>query len=158
MEEICKKIVEILKTKKCTISFMESCTGGFLANSITNISGASDILKVSLVTYSTEYKEHFGVDKNIIKQYTVYSMETAKEMSRNVSNLAKSNIGVGVTGELGNTTKDENRVYYSIYFSNINKYITKEIVIESNKREKMKGTVADNIFKDIMEELNGQYE
>jgi PncC family amidohydrolase len=158
MEEICKKIVETLKTKKCTISFMESCTGGFLANSITNISGASDILKVSLVTYSTEYKEHFGVDKNIIKQYTVYSMETAKEMSRNVSNLAKSNIGVGVTGELGNTTKDENRVYYSIYFSNINKYITKEIVIESNKREKMKGTVADNIFKDIMEELNGQYE
>ena len=136
MEEICKKIVETLKTKKCTISFMESCTGGFLANSITNISGASDILKVSLVTYSTEYKEHFGVDKNIIKQYTVYSMETAKEMSRNVSNLAKSNIGVGVTGELGNTTKDENRVYYSIYFSNINKYI----------------------FKDIMEELNGQYE
>ena len=91
-----------------------------------------------MVTYSTEYKEHFGVDKNIIKQYTVYSMETAKEMSRNVSNLAKSNIGVGVTGELGNTTK--------------------EIVIESNKREKMKGTVADNIFKDIMEELNGQYE
>ena len=158
MVEICKKIVETLKTKKCTISFMESCTGGFLANSITNISGASDILKVSLVTYSTEYKEHFGVDKNIIKQYTVYSMETAKEMSRNVSNLAKSNIGVGVTGELGNTTKDENRVYYSIYFSNINKYITKEIVIESNKREKMKGTVADNIFKDIMEELNGQYE
>lgn len=158
MEEICKKIVETLKTKKCTISFMESCTGGFLANSITNISGASDVLKVSLVTYSTEYKEHFGVDKNIIKQYTVYSMETAKEMSRNVSNLAKSNIGVGVTGELGNTTKDENRVYYSIYFSNINKYITKEIVIESNKREKMKGTVADNIFKDIMEELNGQYE
>ena len=158
MEEICKKIVETLKTKKCTISFMESCTGGFLANSITNISGASDILKVSLVTYSTEYKEHFGVDKNIIKQYTVYSVETAKEMSRNVSNLAKSNIGVGVTGELGNTTKDENRVYYSIYFSNINKYITKEIVIESNKREKMKGTVADNIFKDIMEELNGQYE
>ena len=158
MEEICKKIVETLKTKKCTISFMESCTGGFLANSITNISGASDILKVSLVTYSTEYKEHFGVDKNIIKQYTVYSMETAIEMSRNVSNLAKSNIGVGVTGELGNTTKDENRVYYSIYFSNINKYITKEIVIESNKREKMKGTVADNIFKDIMEELNGQYE
>ena len=102
MEEICKKIVEILKNKNCTISFMESCTGGFLANSITNIPGASDVLKVSLVTYSTEYKEHFGVDKNIIKQYTVYSMETAKE--------------------------------------------------------NMKETVADNIFKDIMEELNGQYE
>lgn len=158
MEEICKKIVEILRTKNCTISFMESCTGGFLASSITNISGASDVLKVSLVTYSTEYKEHFGVDKNIIKQYTVYSTETAKEMSRNISNLAKSDIGVGVTGELGNPSKSENRVYYSIYVSNINKYITKEIVIENDKRINMKETVADNIFKDIMEELNGLYE
>lgn len=158
MEKICKKIVEILKDKNRTISFMESCTGGFLASSITNISGASDVLKVSLVTYSTEYKEHFGVDKNIIKQYTVYSIETAKEMSRNISNLAKSDIGVGVTGELGNTSKNENRVYYSIYISSINKYITKEIVIESDKRINMKETVADNIFKDIMEELNGLYE
>lgn len=158
MEENCKKIVEILKDKNRTISFMESCTGGFLASSITNISGASDVLKVSLVTYSTEYKEHFGVDKNIIKQYTVYSIETAKEMSRNISNLAKSDIGVGVTGELGNTSKNENRVYYSIYISSINKYITKEIVIESDKRINMKKTVADNIFKDIMEELNGLYE
>lgn len=158
MEENCKKIVEILKDKNRTISFMESCTGGFLASSITNISGASDVLKVSLVTYSTEYKEHFGVDKNIIKQYTVYSIETAKEMSRNISNLAKSDIGVGVTGELGNTSKNENRVYYSIYISSINKYITKEIVIESDKRINMKETVADNIFKDIMEELNGLYE
>lgn len=158
MEGNCKKIVEILKDKNRTISFMESCTGGFLASSITNISGASDVLKVSLVTYSTEYKEHFGVDKNIIKQYTVYSIETAKEMSRNISNLAKSDIGVGVTGELGNTSKNENRVYYSIYISSINKYITKEIVIESDKRINMKKTVADNIFKDIMEELNGLYE
>lgn len=158
MEKICKKIVEILKDKNRTISFMESCTGGFLASSITNISGASDVLKVSLVTYSTEYKEHFGVDKNIIKQYTVYSIETAKEMSRNISNLAKSDIGVGVTGELGNTSKNENRVYYSIYISSINKYITKEIVIESDKRINMKETVADNIFKDIMEEVNGLYE
>lgn len=158
MEEICKKIVEILKSNGSTISFMESCTGGFLANCITNIQGASDVLKVSLVTYSTEYKEHFGVDKNIIKQYTVYSMETAKEMSRNVSNLAKSNIGVGVTGELGNTTTNLNKVYYSIYISNINKYITKEITIENDKRVNMKETVADNIFKDIVEELNGLYE
>lgn len=158
MEEICKKIVEKLRDKNYTISFMESCTGGFLADSITNVEGASNILKVSLVTYSTEYKEQFGVDKNIIKQYTVYSIETAKEMSRNVANFAKSNLGIGVTGELGNTNKDMNKVYYSIYINNKNKYITKEIIVKDNKRRDMKKTVADNIFKDIMEELNGQYE
>ena len=69
MEEICEKIVRNLEKQNRTISFMESCTGGFLANSITNISGASNVLKVSLVTYSTVYKEKFGVDKNIIENY-----------------------------------------------------------------------------------------
>ncbi len=154
MEKICKQIVEKLKNNEYTISFMESCTGGYLANEITDISGASNVLKVSLVTYSTEYKEQFGVDKNIINKYTVYSSETAKEMSRNVSNIAKSNIGVGVTGELGNTDKSENKVYYSIYNSDTNKYITKEIVIEQNKRNKMKDKVAEEVFNDILEELN----
>lgn len=158
MEEICKKIVEKLRGNEDTISFMESCTGGFLANCITNQEGSSNVIKVSLVTYSTEYKEQFGVDKNIINKYTVYSIETAKEMSRNVSNFARSNIGVGVTGELGNTKKDTNKVYYSIYISDKNKYITKEIIVTEEKREDMKKTVADNIFKDIMEELSEQYE
>lgn len=154
MEEICKKIVEKLNSKGYTISFMESCTGGFLANSITNVAGASNVLKVSLVTYSTEYKEQFGVDKNIINKYTVYSIETAKEMSRNVSNFAKSSIGVGVTGELGNTDNSENKVYYSIYVSELNKYITKEIVVKENKRVDMKETVAENILNSILEEIN----
>ncbi len=153
MEEMCKKIVEKLTKNKQTISFMESCTGGFLANRITDIEGASNVLKVSLVTYSTEYKEQFGVDKNIINKYTVYSIETAKEMSRNVSNFAKSNIGIGVTGELGNNESGENRVYYSIYNSDTNKYITKEIIVRENKRYNMKKEVASSIFEDIIQEI-----
>ena len=63
MEKICIKIVKKLEKQNKTIAFMESCTGGFLTNSITNIPGASNILKVSLVTYSSEYKLKFGVDK-----------------------------------------------------------------------------------------------
>ena len=154
MEKICKEIVKKLMDINQTISFMESCTGGFLANEITNIEGASNVLKVSAVTYSTEYKEKFGVDKNIIKQYTVYSSEIAKAMSENISKYAKSDIGVGVTGELGNTTKNINKVYYSIYFHNKNRFITKEIIVNKSERRNMKTQVAENIFKDILEEIN----
>lgn len=82
MKEMCEKIVEKLKKQNKTIAFMESCTGGLLANSITNVSGASEIIKISLVTYSNEYKIKFGVDKNVIEKYTVYSAETAKEMAK----------------------------------------------------------------------------
>ena len=49
-----KKIIEKLKKKNKTISTMESCTGGYLANIITNIEGVSDVFKFSAVTYSNE--------------------------------------------------------------------------------------------------------
>lgn len=95
-----EKIVKFLNEQNKTISFMESCTGGFLANKITNVSGASNVLKVSLVTYSNEYKMKFGVTKNKLDKYTVYSMETAREMAKSVSEFAASDFGIGVTGEL----------------------------------------------------------
>ena len=52
MEEIIKKLTELSKT----IATMESCTGGAVANSITNIEGASLVFKFGAVTYSNEYK------------------------------------------------------------------------------------------------------
>ena len=61
-----KRIVEKLRKLNKTISTMESCTGGGVANVITNIEGASEILKFSAVTYSNEFKIKMGVDKNII--------------------------------------------------------------------------------------------
>lgn len=100
MENLNEKIVNFLKENNKTVSFMESCTGGYLANEITNISGASNVLKVSLVTYSNEYKMKFGVTRKTIGKYTVYSRETAKEMAKSVSDFAMSSFGIGVTGEL----------------------------------------------------------
>ena len=153
MEEICKKIVEKLNENKQTISFMESCTGGFLANSITNISGASNVLKVSLVTYSSEYKIKFGVNEKVIKKYTVYSQETSIEMAKNILQFAKSNIGVGITGELGNTLNNSPKVYYTVYFKDKNKYINKTITTTKNKRKDMKEEIAKKVFEDIWEEI-----
>lgn len=153
MNKKCEKIVQKLREQNMTIAFMESCTGGFLANEITNISGASDVLKVSAVTYSSEYKIKLGVDKDIIKNYTVYSSQTAIEMANKISKFANSNIGVGITGELGNTTNKEPKVYYSIYFSKANKHINKIIEVKQTDRENMKREVANQIFTDILEEL-----
>ena len=100
MKNLNEKIVNLLNERNKTISFMESCTGGYLANEITNVSGASNVLKVSLVTYSNEYKIKFGVTKQTLDKYTVYSKETAKEMAKNVALFADSNFGIGITGEL----------------------------------------------------------
>lgn len=151
MEQICQKIVKLLKSKNKTIAFMESCTGGFLANAITNISGASDILKVSAITYSNEYKIKFGVSKKVIDDYTVYSSETAAEMAKKISEFADSDIGVGITGELGNTINSKPKVYYTIYLAEENKYINKLVETTAKQRKDMKAEVAEKVFTDIME-------
>ena len=100
MENKLREIIKILTEKDKTISTMESCTGGGVANAITNIEGASEVLKFSAVTYSNEYKIKMGVDANIIDKYSVYSIKTAEEMSKNISAFANSNYGVGITGKL----------------------------------------------------------
>ena len=96
MEEVVKRLIN----KNKTISTMESCTGGGVANAITNVEGASEVLKFSAVTYSNEFKIKMGVNKEIIDKYSVYSMETAIEMSKNISLYTSSDYGVGITGKL----------------------------------------------------------
>lgn len=115
---------------------MESCTGGYIANSITNVEGSSNIFKFGAVTYSNEYKIKMGVSKDIIDTYSVYSMETAIDMSKKITAFTNSNYGVGVTGKLNRVDKNnpygqDNIVFVSIYDkdnNNINK-----ITIEAKK-------------------------
>ena len=54
MEEKIRNIIKILTKQQKTLATMESCTGGGVSNAITNIEGASEILKFSAVTYSNE--------------------------------------------------------------------------------------------------------
>lgn len=147
MNQVCKKLVEMLKKSKKTISCMESCTGGCLANEITNISGASEVLKVSLVTYSNEYKINFGVNKQTIDKYTVYSKQTAEEMAKKVSDFANSDFGIGITGNLDETGV-VNKIYYSIYVRETNESHSGIITISGENRDLMKKCVVNNILED----------
>ena len=155
MENLSEIIVKTLKNKNETISFMESCTGGFLANEITNIDGSSNVLKVSLVTYSSEYKIKFGVDENVINTKGVYSNFTSQEMAEKISGFAGSNWGIGITGELGNVGTDRcvgpaaNIVYYSIYNSNTQKTLSNSIIAKGKTREERKKFVAEEIFGEL---------
>lgn len=120
-------IVKLLIKNNKTISTMESCTGGGVTNAITNIEGSSEVFKFGAVTYSNEYKIKMGVSKDIIDKYSVYSMETANEMSKNISLFTNSNYGIGITGKLNRIDKynprgKDNIVYISIYDNDNDKY------------------------------------
>ena len=151
-----KKIVNKLIEKNKTISSMESCTGGALASEITNIEGASSILKYSAVTYSNEFKIKMGVKKEVIDKYSVYSMETANEMSLNISEFTNSDYGVGITGKLNradenNNFGEDNVVFISVYDKVNNKFYNKEFKVTEKNRKTNKKTVIKEVKNLLLE-------
>lgn len=152
MEKIVNKLIE----KNKTISTMESCTGGGLANEITSIEGASSILKYSAVTYSNEFKIKMGVKKEVIDKYSVYSMQTADEMSLNISKFTNSDYGVGITGKLNradenNNYGEDNVVFISIYDKKDNKYYKKELKVTKKTRKENKLLVIEEVKNILLE-------
>lgn len=150
MKQNIKELVENLIKKKETISTMESCTGGGVANAITNIPGASEVLKYCAITYSNDAKIKMGVDKDIIEKYSVYSMETAIAMSKAISNFFNADYGVGITGKLkktdtANLSGEDDAVYISIFNKKTDKCFTSSIKVSFDTREQNKEQIIDKI-------------
>lgn len=152
-----KDLVLKLIAREKTISSMESCTGGGFANEITNIEGASDILKFSAVTYSNEYKIKMGVSKELIDKYSVYSFEVSDSMALNISEFTNSDFGVGITGKLNRVDKnnpygEDNVVFVSVFDRENKKYYHRLVEAVRDSRCNNKELVIENVC-DIFEEL-----
>ena len=150
-----KSVIEKLKKQEKSISTMESCTGGALASAITDVNGASDVIKYSAVTYSNEFKIKMGVKKEVIDKYSVYSTNVAEEMSFNISKYTNSNYGVGITGKLNRADKnnlygEDNIVFISVYDKDNNKFYNEEIKVINKTRYQNKKLV----IKKVIEMLN----
>ena len=142
-----KNVVKLLIKLNKTVSTMESCTGGCLANEITNVPGASDIFKFGAVTYANEFKIKMGVDSRIIDKYSVYSMETAVDMAKKITSFTLSDYGIGITGKLkrkdkNNLYSSDNLVFISIYDKKLDKsYNYSYEVVKSTRASNKKDLV-----------------
>ncbi len=151
-----EKLVNLLKKQNKTISSMESCTGGLFANEITNVEGASNVFKLGLVTYSNEFKEYFGVSKQTINEYTVYSNNVSREMAKRSCDIAKSDFAIGITGMLGvidpnNQSGGINSVYISIYDKEKDKFFDYKIIAKGQTRFEKKNSVLNFIKEKLYE-------
>jgi len=90
-----------------TLATMESCTGGLLANSITDAPGSSAYYRGGLVTYASETKVEAGVSEDVIAEHGVISAECAGEMARAVRERLRADVGIGVTGVAGPEPEEE---------------------------------------------------
>ena len=151
-----KEVVKILTEKKMTISTMESCTGGGLANAITNVAGSSEVFKFGAVTYSNEFKIKMGVKKEVIDKYSVYTQNVARQRARCICEFTNSNIGVAITGKLKrvdnhNMAGKDDEVFMSIYLDG--KYTDLDTLVSFDKREDNKNEVILKVAKTILDLL-----
>jgi nicotinamide-nucleotide amidase len=96
----------MLKQRGLTLAVMESCSGGLLADTLTNVPGSSAYFRGGIVAYATEVKEMMGVDPAVIAKYGVVSAETAAAMAEAVRQRLGADIGMGVTGVAGPEPQD----------------------------------------------------
>ena len=115
LEEI---IAEKLTDKKLTIAVAESCTGGLIADRLTDVSGSSVYFNRGLVTYSNEAKiSLLGVPADIIEKHGAVSEETARLMAEGVRKLAGTDLGLSSTGIAGPTGGSKEKPVGTVYIA-----------------------------------------
>src|SRR5437016_57154 len=101
LEEV---IVRLLKQRRQTLATAESCTGGLIANSITNVPGASEVFLAGYVTYANSSKtDILNVDPKLIEKYGAVSEAVARAMAEGGRARAGSTFALATTGTAGPT-------------------------------------------------------
>jgi len=107
LEEI---IVRMLKGRKFKLATAESCTGGLIANRLTNVPGASEVFTHGWVTYSNEAKSaQLGIPETTLAGHGAVSAEVVRAMASGALRAADADISLAVSGIAGPTGGSEEK-------------------------------------------------
>jgi nicotinamide-nucleotide amidase len=99
-----QELLNLLRARKLTIGFAESCTGGLLSATLTALSGVSDVYMGSIVSYSNAAKmDVLGVDPEALKKEGAVSETVARQMAQGTRKQLKVDVSVAITGIAGPT-------------------------------------------------------
>ena len=106
----------LLKERELRIAVAESCTGGGLADRITNINGSSKYFERGIVTYSNAAKvELLKVDEDVMIEKGAVSAEVAMQMAEGIKSTSGADIGVSLTGIMGPTGAVKDKPVGTVY-------------------------------------------
>jgi len=100
----------MLRERGLSVATMESCTGGLLASTITDVGGSSSYFKGGFVAYTAEMKIALGVDEGLVRRHGVVSQEVALDMARAARRRLETDFGIGITGVAGPEPLEEKPV------------------------------------------------
>lgn len=111
-------LVRRLKDLNQTIATAESCTGGLLGKSITDISGSSAVYPGGVISYCSRIKhEILGVDQHDLDTLGPVSAAVARQMAEGVRRVVGADLGVSVTGIAGPNSDDTGRPVGLVYIA-----------------------------------------
>lgn len=147
-----------LRDKGLTLICAESITAGLLSSTIASVSGASAILKGSIVTYDATVKTKvLGVDAQIIAAYTAESRETTFAMCAGLRTLyPDASIAVAVTGVASLPTtdyiidKEVGQIYVSIWYQAFHHF---ETVIKPDKTDDQRNAIRKKTVAFILDKI-----
>ena len=102
LDRTAKDLLQHLRRRHMRLATAESCTGGLIAASLTEIAGSSDVVERGCVVYSNEAKtELLGVPASLIAKHGAVSEEVARSMAEGAIARSRAEIAVAVTGIAG---------------------------------------------------------
>ena len=109
-------LVECIKVRAITLATAESCTGGLLGKSITDISGSSAVYPGGVISYCNRIKhERLGVDQGLLDSLGPVSLAVAFQMARGVRRAVGADLGLSVTGIAGPNSDETGRPVGLVY-------------------------------------------
>ena len=113
IQEVC---LNLLKEKGLTLGTAESCTGGLIAKLITDLPGASAVLKGGIVSYTNEVKANvLGVPQEMLEEYGAVSPQVAEAMARGAKKVLGCDIALSATGVAGPDPDDRGNPVGLVY-------------------------------------------
>ncbi len=116
--QLAEQVLETAKSREVMIAAAESCTGGMLMSTLTDVPGSSAVIDRGFVTYSNEAKvEMLGVAKRLIDEHGAVSERVALAMAEGALRESRADLAVSITGVAGpgsTGVKPEGRVCFGL--------------------------------------------
>lgn len=150
-----EKLIKALEAKKLTLSLAESCTGGLLANRLTNIPGSSKVFLLGVIAYANSAKcRLLKIPEKIIQSYGAVSRPTVRLMSESARRLGGSDLGIGITGIAGPGGAAKNKPVGTVFIavSSSRKTLVKKFFFKGSRLQ-IKKQAANKAIQMLLREI-----
>ena len=148
------KIIKKFTDKNIQLAVAESCTGGYVSNMFTNVSGASKVFERGIICYSNQAKiDLLNINPNVLEKYGAVSEDVVKQLAYNIRVLSKVDIGIGISGIAGPTGGTPEKPVGIVYigFSTDKEIFTRKYILKAD-RINFKKLVLEKVI-DFLEQL-----